>query len=160
MAYVTQKRNSSGGWEIRESRATPKGPRSRTLATFGVLSDEVIDRAVVRSESGLDPDSLRRAALRAGAPVEETAADRAAAELLGELDDGRAPRRALEGLLADAFGSRERISSHEARAAAAWLRASPDKRGETLIDLLLLGDALPRKRRGELRFPRLDSAPA
>ncbi len=81
MAYVVQ--NRSGAWEIRESRTTAEGPRSRTLATFAVLTDEVMAAASARSASGLDPAGLRRAALRVGAPLREPAADRAAVELFG-----------------------------------------------------------------------------
>jgi hypothetical protein len=40
-----------------------------------------------------------------------------------------------------------------------WMSATPEERGRTLVDLLLLSDALPSERRKgtPLRFPRLDS---
>jgi hypothetical protein len=120
----------------------------------------VIERAVSRSESGIEPGELRAAAVRSGAPLPLSAVDRSAAELLAELDAGNRPRRALDGVLAGAFADRPRIDSHEARAAAAWASATPELRARTLVDLLLLGDALPKKRRGALRFPRLDGAGA
>lgn len=154
MAYVIQ--NRSGAWEIRESRTTAEGPRSRTLATFTTLTDEVIGDAATRSKSGLDPDELRGAAVRAGAPLPESRADRAAADLLEELGAGRRPRRALEGLLAGSVSRERPIMSDEARSAVEWLGASLEQRGEALSDLLLLADALPHKRTGDLRFPPLE----
>ncbi len=155
MAYVVQ--NRSGAWEIRESRTTAEGPRSRTLATFAALTDEVIAAASARSASGLDPAGLRRAALRVGAPLRKPAADRAAVALLRELGEGRRPRRALEGLLAASVNGEHPVISDEARSAAEWLGASLEERGEALRDLLLLGDALPPGRTGDLAFPPLGS---
>lgn len=155
MAYVVH--NRSGAWEIRESRTTEKGPRSRTLATFETLTGEVIAAAAARSESGLDAAKLRRAAVKAGAPLPESAADQAAATLLKELGEGRRPRRALEVLLAGSVTRERPIVSDEARSAVEWLGTSLEQRGEALRDLLLLGDALPHKRPGELRFPPLGS---
>src|SRR4030081_2734130 len=90
MAYIVPHR--SGTWEIRESRATPAGPRSRTLASFGTLTLEVIERAQARSSKTLDPAELRAAAARAGAPIAVDASDSAAVELLSELASGHAPR--------------------------------------------------------------------
>jgi hypothetical protein len=42
---------------------------------------------------------------------------------------------------------------------AEWMASTPRERGKTLVDLLLLADALPYNgRRGKaLEFPRLDS---
>jgi len=121
------------------------------------LTDEVIADASARSASGLDPAGLRRAALRVGAPLREPAADRAAVALLRELGEGRRPRRALEGLLAGSVSRERPIISDEARSAAEWLGASLEERGEALRDLLLLGDALPPGRTGDLAFPPLGS---
>lgn len=158
MTYIIQ--NRSGSWEIRESHTTAKGPRSKTLATFAALTDEVIASATARSSSGLDSVGLRLAAQRVGAPIKETTADRAAGELLNELGEGRRPRRALEGLLAGSVSRQRPIVSDEARSAVEWLGASLEQRGEALLDLLLLGDALPHERAGDLRFPPLASSPA
>jgi hypothetical protein len=102
MASVIQ--NRSGAWELRESARTAKGPRSRTLVTFHTLTPEIVERARARASRPLDPDELRGLAMRAGAPVAASPADRAAAELLRELDAGRRPRPALARLLADALG--------------------------------------------------------
>lgn len=153
MAFITPRKN--GAWEIRETRATPAGPRSSTLASFRELDAEVIERAQARAVKPIDTDELRRAALRAGAPIEAPPADRAASQLLGELSMGRKPRRALRRLLADAIDSSDTGLSDAARAAQEWVAASPEERGKTLRELLLLGDALPKRRRPDhIQFPR------
>jgi len=158
MASVT--RHRSGAWELRESVRTEQGPRSRTLATFRTLTPEVVAHAQSRASHPLDPGELRRLAVRAGAPVAASPADRAAAELLRELDAGHRPRPALANVLGGALGVRA-APSDSARAAAPWAAATPQERGETLRDLLLLGDRLPVRRLPERpRFPRIESRPA
>lgn len=176
MAYVVARR--SGGWEIRESHATPRGPRSRTLAFFRSLTPEVMVRARRRSAKRLDTAEIRRAAVRAGAPVPVATADRAAGELLAELAAGREPRMPLGRLLLDSLrhaggtgddglsdgdgGRPERDGGlpDSVRAAAGWIAATPQRRGDTLRDLLLLADRLPHRRRPpSLGFPPLHSTP-
>jgi hypothetical protein len=172
MAYVVAR--AGGSWEIRESHSTPAGPRSRTLATFKTLTPDVLERARARSATRLDPQALRKAALRAGAPVAHGDADRASGELLRELAAGARPRPVLRGLLRDALGPERPSMSDSARAAARWATAAPAQRGETLRDLLLLADRLPGADRGHTarisglagaraappRFPRVRSTPA
>jgi hypothetical protein len=153
MAFIVPRKN--GAWEIRETRATPAGPRSTTLASFHELNDEVIERARSRSSKPLDPANLHRLALRAGAPVTEPLVDAAARQLLGELSAGRQPRRGLRRLLADAIDGNDGSLSDAARAAQGWIVATPEKRGRALRELLLLGDALPKRRRSDrIEFPR------
>ena len=153
MAYVVPRKN--GSWEIRETRSTPAGPRSTTLASFRELDEDVIERAQSRSSKLLEPADLRRLALRAGAPVAEALVDTAARQLLGELSAGRQPRRGLRRLLADAVDGNDGGLSDAARAAQEWVAATPEKRGKALRELLLLGDALPKRRRSErIQFPR------
>jgi hypothetical protein len=157
MAYVVARR--SGTWEIRESRTTPAGPRSRTLATFRTLTPEVAERAVSRSSRPLDEGDLRKLALGAGAPVAASAPDRAAGELLSELEAGRRPRPVLQALLLDAMPAAAGRTSDSARAAARWVTTTPQRRGETLRDLLLLSDRLPQRRTpARLSFPSIRSA--
>jgi hypothetical protein len=163
MAYVVARPGER--WEVRESRSTPAGPRSRTLATFKTLTPEVLERAAARSSTPLDPLELRKAALRAGAPVAGRDADRAAGELLAALATGTKPRPVLRALLLDALTDTRpttpRTSSDSARAAARWATATQQQRGETLRDLLLLADHLPPRRRTACtRFPHLRSRPA
>ncbi|MFI4985248.1 MAG: hypothetical protein ACHP93_05165 [Solirubrobacterales bacterium] len=159
MAYVVARR--SGGWEIRESRLTPAGPRARTLATFRTLTPDVLVHAQSRSLRALDLNDLRRSALRAGATVAARPPDRAAGELLSELSAGRRPRPALARLLVDALDAGGAATSDSARLAARWVAATPQQRGEALRDLLLLTDRLPPARApAHPPFPRIRSAAA
>jgi hypothetical protein len=77
MAYVVARRG--GRFEIRESFHTSKGPRSRTLAGFGVLTDDILDAAARRSQRPFEAGSVIRSARRAGARVQiaTSGADRA-----------------------------------------------------------------------------------
>jgi hypothetical protein len=159
MTYVV--RRPTGNWEVRESRTTAAGPRSRTLASFSTLTPEVVSRVQRRADRPVQPTQLRQAARRAGAPVAPPTSDRAAAELLAELAGGRRPRPELARLLIDSLTGEYAASSDNARAAAAWIGASPQRRGQTLRDLLLLVDSLPRRERRERpRFPRIASGAA
>jgi hypothetical protein len=161
MAFVVPTKR--GTFEIRESHSTPKGPRSRTLASFDELTDEVIERAIQKVSKPLDPEQLRSAARRVGAPVAREPVDQAARELIAQLGKGREPEPRLKRLLAakleDGAGGAV-TPSDPSRAVAEWMAATPAERGKTLKDLLLLADALPSGgRRGKpLRFPRLQSA--
>jgi hypothetical protein len=159
MAYVV--RRPAGRWELREARSTPKGPRSRTLASFAKLTGSVAEQAAARSHGILSAGEVRRLAARAGAPVEGTPADEAAATLLAELDAGRGPSPARGRMLAAALNGRGEHASEAERAVAPWLSASPAERGEALRDLMLLADRIPTtKRRGKLSFPRLETKSA
>ena len=159
MPYIVPRPNQT--WEIRESRNTPDGPRSRTLATFRTLTPEVVAKARERASTSLETAELRSAARRAGAPVAPPAADRAAGELLAELESGRRPRPTIERALLGALGASGAEPLHSAQAAAAWIGATPRQRGEALRDLLLLVDSLPpRAPRARERFPRIESSKA
>jgi hypothetical protein len=161
MAFVVPAKR--GGFEVRESRSTPAGPRSRTLATFREMSDEVIEKARSRAAKPPSPEQLRAAAARAGAPFSGPPVDRAARETLRRLASGAPLDPMLRRLLLDALSPQEERGqsatvSDAARSASQWIGASPERRGETLHDLLELADALPiRIRSGEIGFPRLRS---
>jgi hypothetical protein len=119
------------------------------------LSDEIVRGARARATKPIEADELQRAALRVGAPIAKPPVDSAASELLAEMSKGRRPRRALRRLLADAVDSRDSGLSDAARAAQEWIGATAEERGEALRQLLLLGDALPERRRPDhIRFPR------
>jgi hypothetical protein len=150
MAFVVATKR--GGFEIRESQNTSKGPRSKTLATFRELSDEIIEKARARAGKSLSAEELREAATRAGAPGAWAPSDRAARELIGELGKGRQLDPTLRRLLVDLLNGKENPVSE-------WMAASLDERGGALVDLLLLADALPANghRSKPLDFPRLDS---
>lgn len=169
MAFVVPVK--AGRFEIRESRSTPKGPRSRTLASFRELDRATIEKARERAE-GPPPtaEELRAAALRAGAQVAPDPTDRAARDLLAHLARGKAPSPMLRRLLIDALENPDRgdrpadpeaAVSSSARSVSEWLGASLRDRADTLEDLLLLADALPlRRRAADIGFPRLDSTRA
>jgi hypothetical protein len=160
MAFITPTRQ--GRFEVRETRSTERGPRSRTLATFRELTDEVIEKARARADKPPSREELVGAARRVGAPVAPAPVNRAARDLIAELATGEEPEPRLRHLLVEAVrdgwaGPTPRPDT--ARSAAEWIAATPTKRGKTLVDLLLLADALPHSgRRGKpLRFPRLES---
>lgn len=151
--------NRSGRWEVRESVSTAAGPRSRTLATFVELTSDVVERALSRASTGFAADDLRRAALRAGAPVAVAPADRAAIALLAEGRSGALPRAGLQRLVRETLRDDLEPPSDASRSAAAWVGVGAVQRGEALRDLLLLADALPAPRRAQRSdFPRLASA--
>jgi hypothetical protein len=163
MAFIVPTKR--GAFEIRESRSTPDGPRSRTLATFKELTDETIEKARGRAVKPLHGDEIREAALRAGAPVAGAPVDRAARDLLGRLAKGQTPEPMLKRLLLDALVNDDRSDrrrdpaatvSDAARSVSEWVGTSAKERGDALADLLLLADALPLRRRPEtIGFPRL-----
>jgi hypothetical protein len=149
MAFITPARN--GAFEVRESRVTPEGPRSRTLATFRELDAATIEKVIERAEQTPTREELIAAALRAGAPIAPSPADDAARGLLRALARGEAPSPMYRRLLLDGLNG-------QSRSAAEWLGTSLAERGEALRDLLLLGDAIPIRRRPQrIGFPRIDS---
>jgi len=155
MTFVT--RRGSDRFELRESRRTPDGPRARTLATFAVLTDDVLQQAAERAAGPLDAHAVRDAARRVGAPVASSPVVEAARTLLGQLATGARPSPAMAALLRDALGPTMEPPDH-VRAAAAWAAAATEERAEALHELLLLADRLPPPRtNADLRFPRMAS---
>jgi hypothetical protein len=67
MAYVVARRG--GRFEIRESFHTSRGPRSRTLAGFDVLTDDVLAAAARRAQRPFEAGAVIRSARRARARV-------------------------------------------------------------------------------------------
>lgn len=165
MAFVV--RTKGQRFEVRESRTTSAGPRSRTLCSFTEWDEEALARAQRRAEGPLDAEQLREAASRAGAPIAAEPVDRAVRETLRLIAAGDRPDPMLRRLLLDALRGQEREHpqpepaprvSDAARAATAWIGSSLVDRGEALRDLLLLGDALPSPARpADIEFPRLRS---
>jgi len=153
MAYAV--RRPGERFELRESAWTPKGPRSRTLATFADLTPEVVERAMTRSHGVTTKGELLAAARRAGAPVPRPPADDAAVRLIDAIENGDALSPAVERVLRDRIGVRShqgatgRSATDSERSAAAWLGRSLADRGEALRQLLLLADRLPSPRRSE-----------
>jgi hypothetical protein len=150
MAYVV--RRPGGSWEIRESVATPKGPRSRTLASFRRFTPAVVSRAVRAAQRPTSAAQIHEAARRAGAVG--SAADAAARSLLAEAAAGRRPSPGLSRLLLAALGD---ATEHDPPGSGApeWMEATPEQRGNTVRDLMRLTDRMPRRGRRPLAFPPL-----
>jgi hypothetical protein len=154
MAFVVRRRG--GRFEIRESRWTPGGPRATTLATFGTLTPAVLERAEEAAERPFDPSAVMASARRAGASVARPAEEVDARRLVGALAAGASLPPGLRRLLVDRLEGDGPLPELEAGdGVAAWFDAPADHRGEALRDLLDLGDRLPARRRGRLRFPGL-----
>lgn len=151
MAFVTPTRN--GTFEVRESRSTPEGPRSRTLASFRELDEPTIRKVIDRAEKAPTREELIQAALRAGAPLAPAPVEAAARALLRSLARGEALSSRNRRLILDALNG-------ESMSAAEWLDTPLTERGAALRDLLGLGDAIPiRRRPDQSSFPRIDSTP-
>lgn len=163
MSFIVPTRK--GGYEIRESRSTDKGPRSRTLVSFRELTDQVIEKARGKAVKPLSAEELRLAARRAGAPVAREPIEQAARELIAELAKGKRLDPTLRQIALEMLqrgyheDSNPSPSNEAARGVTLWMAATPKERGRALFELLLLADALPSKGRlgKPLRFPRLDS---
>ncbi len=157
MAFVVARRD--GRFEIRESVATPQGPRAHTLATFRELSDEVLDRAQVRATTPFDRERVNRRALQLGAPRSTGATARLGWRLLAELESGHDVPPVLAGALAARLAGDAVPTPDTLAPLSDWFGASLQERGDALRDLLRLADRIPRRppRRGK-RFPRIASA--
>ena len=129
MAYVVTR--PKGRFEIRESVHTPKGPRARSLASFTLLTEEVLARAGNRATRPFDADAVRAAAQTIAARTHPSS------EMRRFVASSRRMARALE--LRPASG-----------------HADP---GDTLIDLLgfvaQISAFRPPRSREPLRFPPL-----
>jgi hypothetical protein len=149
MAFVTPVRG--GAFEVRESRTTPEGPRSRTLASFRELDEATIRKVIDRAEKPPAREELIEAALRAGAPLALPPVEAAARALLRSLARGETLSPKNRRLLLDALDG-------ESMQAAEWLDVPLAERGAAPRDLLGLGDAIPiRGRPDASTFPRIDS---
>jgi hypothetical protein len=165
MAYVVA--TKPGRYEVRESATTPKGPRSRTLASFRELDAATVEKVQSQAEKPPTAAELTRSALRAGAPVRGSELNEAASETLRRIAAGEQPDPKLRRLLLDALshpdlsGRRSKPKgtvSDAARAASQWVGVSSEDRADALRELLELADALPIKPRPHaIGFPRLRS---
>jgi hypothetical protein len=158
MAYVVARRD--GRYEVRECIATSKGPRSRTLAAFRVLSPGVLDHAEARATRPFDRDRVAARARALGSP--EDAGDTPvflAWRLLTQLGSGHQ----LPQLVADAL--RVELGGGDALPDTIpplidWLGASAYQRGDALRDLLRMTDRVPPSQtRPGRRYPRIASSP-
>ena len=164
MAYLYARK--SGRVEIRESRSTPRGPRSRTLASFrGTLTEAHLDRAEMASAGGFDREAIRSRARALGVPIARSSADSEACELIAQLRRGAHIDPVLVGVLREQLDGRVSAPVPDNLAEVVeWIGASDSERGEALRDVLRLYDTIARSRDarrepGVARFPRFEVQP-
>jgi hypothetical protein len=163
MAYLVKR--SGDRIEIRESRSTPKGPRSRPLARFvGALTPAVLARAAARATRPFDADALLRRARVMGIPIDTRGPEPEARALLARLRRGDAIDPILAGLLVRALAevATAKVPEHVAEVAE-WIGATPATRGAALRDLLdtfgrIAASRPPRRERPRTPYPRISSA--
>ncbi len=146
MAYLVQR--PGGRVEIRESRATPRGPRSRTLASFrGVLTESALDGAEAAANSPFDRAALVRRARELGLRFVPHRADAPARELIARLRDGAPLDPVLGALLRQALDALPQAPVPEPlHDVAEWIGAGEAARGRALRDVLRLYDTIARSR--------------
>ena len=163
MAYLVERPGNCV--EIRESRATPRGPRSRQLARFtGALTPADLARAAAKASRPFDADALVRRARVMGIPVEHKAPELEARALLARLRRGDPIDPVMAGLLVRALerAATDDVPEHLAEVAE-WIGASPAERGAALKNLLdtfglIAASRPPRRTRPHEPFPRFSSA--
>jgi hypothetical protein len=151
-------------YEIRECRATGRGPRQYVLARFrDVLTPEVLERAAVRAQRPFDRAKLVAGARRRGIPVSPHRTDAAARRLLAELRAGGSVEPGLVGLLQEALGmlEAEPLPEH-LEDAAEWIGRSQVERGKALRGLLRVASRIARsagarREPEQAPFPRFSS---
>lgn len=165
MAYLV--RRSPDRIEIRESHATPRGPRSRVLASFsGRLTPSVLALAAARASRPFDADALLRRARASGIEVAQRSHEPEARALLARLRRRDPIDPLMAGLLKRALASVAGGEPPEALAEVAeWVGASAAERGVALRNLLdtygLIAASRPARRAPPRpRFPRFDSVDA
>jgi hypothetical protein len=162
MAYLV--RRSLTRFEIRESRSTPRGARSRVLASFlETLTRDVLDRAAARATRPFDAAALVRRARALGIPVRERSREPEARALLSRLRRRDPLDPALAASLRRALARLPEAPVPESLAEVSeWVGASAAERGAALRELLDLYGRIarsrpPRRRREHARFPRFSS---
>jgi hypothetical protein len=161
MAYLYVRK--SGRVEIREAHGTPRGPRSRTLASFrGPLTAALLDRAESAAAAGFDRAALCARADALGVPVERPSVGSDARALLARLRSGARLAPVLVSLLREQLDARESAPvPDDLLDAIEWIGASDHERGRALRDVLRLYDTITRSREAvrepeARRFPRFD----
>lgn len=143
MAYLVKR--GSNRWEFRESSWTPQGPRSRTLASFRRMSDDVADEAAAAARHPLSRRDLWQLARRAAVPEAAQPPNAAARVILAGAARGVLPSPGLRDLLRRAFDG-----SPEA-GIGRWIGATAEQRGVALYELLRLADAFPPRPHAPLK---------
>lgn len=158
MAYVVARRD--GRYEVRESITTSDGPRSRTLASFRVMSPTVLDHAEARATRPFDRTAVAARARTLGAPEEPSETPvRLAWRLLTQLGAGQQLPELVADALRAELGSAAGPLPDTIPPLIDWLGVSTRERGDTLRDLLRMTDRLPpRRTRPGRRYPRIASS--
>jgi hypothetical protein len=157
MAFLVGRRD--GRFEIRESISTPAGPRARTLASFRVLTEEVIIEARERACGRFDAAKIRQRAAELRAPHVAGGAAATSRKLVAELRQGDRPPPAIVAELRRVLPRRARDIPDSLDSALEWVGAEPSRHGAALRELLRLASMVPPRSRGPLTFPRLSSRP-
>jgi hypothetical protein len=160
MAYVVARTDGGGTtrYEIRESVTTPAGPRARSLASFRVLTPEVIESAAGRALRPFDAGKIHARAAALGAPRRERPAAATATTLLAQLRQGEKLPPALVTELRRALPRRRAEVPDSLESAADWIGVDDATKGRALRDLLDVASRIPsRPRPPTSSFPRLSS---
>lgn len=158
MAFVVAKPKAR--FEIRESVSTPAGPRARTLATFRVLTEGVIDEAASRAHRPFDADKIRTRAAELGVPRRANAAAAGVRALVAQLRRGEPLPPALVDELRRVLPRRRAAVPDSLESAVGWIGADDATRGRALRDLLDVTSRIPpRPRPAASAFPRISSRP-
>jgi hypothetical protein len=164
MAYLYVRKN--GRVEIREAHSTPRGPRSRTLASFhGPLSEAHLDRAEFASTRPFDREALRGRAEELGVPLLRSSADPPARALIAQLQRGAQLDPVLVSVLREQLDRREAVPvPDDLGDVIEWIGAGDHERGRALRDVLRLYDRIVRSRDAvrepdAARFPRFAVRP-
>jgi hypothetical protein len=164
MAYLYVRKN--GRVEIREAHSTPRGPRSRTLASFrGALTEEHLERAESASARAFDRDAVRARARELGVPIAPSSADSCAHALIARLRSGARLDPVLVRVLREQLADREAVPVPDELAdVIEWIGSSDHERGRALRDVLRLYDTIARSRDAVRepeapRFPRFEVRP-
>jgi hypothetical protein len=150
--------HAAARYEIRESVSTPAGPRARTLATFRVLTADVIAHAASRAQRSFDAESIRARAAALGVPRHERAASATASKLLAQLRAGERLPPALARELRAALPDTRAELLDSLAGAVEWIGVDDERRGRALRELLDVASRVPaRPRPTALSFPHLSS---
>jgi hypothetical protein len=136
MAYLVRRRPER--IEVRESVATPHGPRSRVLVAFAEpLTPDVLERAAARASRPFDRGRLLRRAHHLGIAVAPRSREPEARALLARLHRTDPLDPALAAVLREALARLPAAPVPETLADVAdWLGASASERGRSLRELL------------------------
>ena len=156
MAFVVAR--AGGRFEIRESVSTPAGPRARTLATFRVLTAEVLADAEGRARRPFDAGKIRARVRELHAPEHGDGASATARRLIAQLRRGERPPAALVNELRRELPRVHDEIPDSLEGALEWVGVDDATRGRALRDVLELASRVPQRRRpSKITFPRIAS---